>query len=203
MRGSTTTTMGQGAHHLGPSLAPAPHNSLLGRRIGASSLPAPPLVTTLLVQVDGAGDDDCAGDTLAQGVAHCPCRVAAWDATLSERVQCTSTGPGTNDARAVGPLPGTVDSRDCAQALLTTPSQRRQGKRGGRFPTAGEYDTSRLVARRLSRGGRSGLKGDGYAISGLKLSQANCGNGSLTARPAQAKNAIRKNRFRLAIRGAA
>ena len=52
LRGSTTRTMGQGAHHLGSSLAPAPHNSLLGRRIGASSLPAPPLVTTLLVQVD-------------------------------------------------------------------------------------------------------------------------------------------------------
>ena len=49
-------TMGQGAHHLGPSLAPAPHNSLLGRRIGASSLPAPPLVTTRV----GPGD-------LAQG----------------------------------------------------------------------------------------------------------------------------------------
>ena len=46
MRGSTMKTMGQGAHHLGTSLAPALPNSLLGRGIGASSLPAPPLVTT-------------------------------------------------------------------------------------------------------------------------------------------------------------
>ena len=60
---------------------------------------------------------------LAQAVARCPCRVLAWNATLSERVQCTSTGPGTNDACAVGPLPVTVDSRDCTHALRTTPSQ--------------------------------------------------------------------------------
>ncbi len=46
MHGPTATTMGQGAHHLGASLAPAPRNSLSGRGIGASSLPAPPLVTT-------------------------------------------------------------------------------------------------------------------------------------------------------------
>ena len=46
MRGSTATTMGQGAHHLGGSLAPALPNPLLRRGIGASSLPAPPLVTT-------------------------------------------------------------------------------------------------------------------------------------------------------------
>jgi len=46
LRGSTMKTMGQGAHHLRTSPAPAPRNSLLGRRIGASSLPAPPLVTT-------------------------------------------------------------------------------------------------------------------------------------------------------------
>jgi len=39
-------TMGQGAHHVGTSLAPALPNPLLGRGIGASSLPAPPLVTT-------------------------------------------------------------------------------------------------------------------------------------------------------------
>jgi len=39
-------TMGQGAHHLGTSLAPALPNPLLRRGIGASSLPAPPLVTT-------------------------------------------------------------------------------------------------------------------------------------------------------------
>jgi hypothetical protein len=51
-------TMGQGAHHLGTSPAPAPRNPLLGRRIGASSLPAPPLVTTR------AGTD-----VLAQGAA--------------------------------------------------------------------------------------------------------------------------------------
>ena len=41
--------MGQGAHHLGTSPAPAPHNVLLGQGIGASSLPAPPLVTTRAV----------------------------------------------------------------------------------------------------------------------------------------------------------
>ena len=39
-------TMGQRAHHVGTSLAPALPNPLLGRGIGASSLPAPPLVTT-------------------------------------------------------------------------------------------------------------------------------------------------------------
>jgi hypothetical protein len=49
LRGSTTMTMGQGAHHLGTSPAPAPHNVLLGQGIGASSLPAPPLVTTRAV----------------------------------------------------------------------------------------------------------------------------------------------------------
>jgi len=38
--------MGQRAHHVGTSLAPALPNPLLGRGIGASSLPAPPLVTT-------------------------------------------------------------------------------------------------------------------------------------------------------------
>ena len=37
--------------------------------------------------------------------------------------------------------------------------------------------------------------GDGYAISGLKLSQANCGNGSPTARAAQAKNDDCKESF--------
>ena len=52
MRGSTTTTMGQGAHHLGTSPAPALPNPLSRRGIGASSLPAPPLVTTRA----GAGD---------------------------------------------------------------------------------------------------------------------------------------------------
>ena len=46
MRGSTMKTMGQGAHHLGTSLAPALPNPLLRRGIGASSLPAPPPVTT-------------------------------------------------------------------------------------------------------------------------------------------------------------
>jgi hypothetical protein len=39
-------TMGQGAHHLGTSPAPAARNSMSEQRIGASSLPAPPLVTT-------------------------------------------------------------------------------------------------------------------------------------------------------------
>jgi len=38
--------MGQGVHHLGTSLAPALLNPLSRRGIGASSLPAPPLVTT-------------------------------------------------------------------------------------------------------------------------------------------------------------
>jgi len=38
--------MGQRAHHSGGSLAPALPNPLLRRGIGASSLPAPPLVTT-------------------------------------------------------------------------------------------------------------------------------------------------------------
>jgi len=38
--------MGQTAHHFGQSLAPALPNPLLGRGIGASSLPAPSLVTT-------------------------------------------------------------------------------------------------------------------------------------------------------------
>ena len=46
MRGSTMKTMGQGAHHVGTSLAPALPNPLLRRGIGASSLPASPLVTT-------------------------------------------------------------------------------------------------------------------------------------------------------------
>ena len=51
-------TMGQRAHHSGGSLAPALPNPLLGRGIGASSLPASPLVTTR------AG-----ADVLAQGAA--------------------------------------------------------------------------------------------------------------------------------------
>jgi hypothetical protein len=46
LRGSTMKTMGQRAHHLGTSPAPALPNPLLRRGIGASSLPAPPLVTT-------------------------------------------------------------------------------------------------------------------------------------------------------------
>jgi len=46
LRGSTTTTMGHRAHHVGTSLAPALPNALLRQGIGASSLPAPPLVTT-------------------------------------------------------------------------------------------------------------------------------------------------------------
>ena len=55
--------MGQGAHHLGTSPAPAPRNPLLGRRIGASSLPAPPLVTTRAGPgrlAQGAGQRVCA-----------------------------------------------------------------------------------------------------------------------------------------------
>ncbi len=46
MRGSTAMPMGQGAHHLEGSLAPALLDPLSGPGIGASSLPAPPLVTT-------------------------------------------------------------------------------------------------------------------------------------------------------------
>jgi hypothetical protein len=38
--------MGQGAHHLGTSPAPVPRNSMSEQGMGASSLPAPPLVTT-------------------------------------------------------------------------------------------------------------------------------------------------------------
>src|SRR5512137_2513139 len=38
--------MGQGAHHLGMSPAPAARNSMSEQGIGASSLPAPPPVTT-------------------------------------------------------------------------------------------------------------------------------------------------------------
>jgi hypothetical protein len=46
LRGPTMKKMGRGTHHLGRSLAPALTNPLLRRGIGASSLPAPPLVTT-------------------------------------------------------------------------------------------------------------------------------------------------------------
>ena len=58
MHGPTAMTMGQGAHHLGMSPAPAARNSMSEQGIGASSLPAPPLVTTR------AGTD-----VLAQGAA--------------------------------------------------------------------------------------------------------------------------------------
>jgi hypothetical protein len=46
LHGPTATTMGQGAHHLGMSPAPAPRNSMSEQGNGASSLPAPPPVTT-------------------------------------------------------------------------------------------------------------------------------------------------------------
>ena len=46
MHDPTAMTMGQGAHHLGVSPAPAARNSMSEQGIGASSLPAPPLVTT-------------------------------------------------------------------------------------------------------------------------------------------------------------
>ena len=55
--------MGQRAHHVGTSLAPALHNPLLRQGIGASSLPASPLVTTRVGTgglAQGAGQRVCA-----------------------------------------------------------------------------------------------------------------------------------------------
>ena len=76
-------TMGQGAHHLGTSPAPAARNSMSEQGIGASSLPAPPPVTTR------AGTD-----VLAQGAAS-----IAWTAggcgTRSAVAGARHTGHGS------------------------------------------------------------------------------------------------------------
>jgi len=89
LRGSTMKTMGQGAHHLGTSLAPALHNALLRQGIGASSLPASPLVTTR------AG-----ADVLAQGAAS-----IAWTA------RGCSTRSAVAGARHTGHGSARVDER--------------------------------------------------------------------------------------------
>ena len=78
-------TMGQGAHHLGTSPAPAPRNPLLGRRIGASSLPASPLVTTRV-----------GTDVLAQGARQ---RVCAHEAAAPDRWQAAHITMATEGAR--------------------------------------------------------------------------------------------------------
>ena len=64
--------MGQGAHHLGTSLAPALPNPLLGRGIGASSQPAPPLVTTRV----GPGELAHGSTSIAAAAQGCSTRSA-------------------------------------------------------------------------------------------------------------------------------
>jgi hypothetical protein len=108
--------MGQGAHHLRPSLAPALPNPLLRRGIGASSLPAPPRSndatgTGRLAQ----GDDDCANGTWRRGRT-----LAIWPTNCCDvvraRVQDAPVGPETTMLATVArALPERVDSRNRAR----------------------------------------------------------------------------------------
>ena len=66
-------TMGQGAHHLGMSPAPAARNSMSEQGIGASSLPAPPLVTTRA----GAGGLAQGAASIAWAARGCGTRLAS------------------------------------------------------------------------------------------------------------------------------
>jgi hypothetical protein len=120
LRGSTTMTMGQRAHHLGTSLAPALPNPLLGRGIGASSLPAPPLVTTR------AGTD-----VLAQGAAS-----IAWSArgcgTRLAPGYARHTGHGSGRAR-------TADFRGDAELPQRDFRLNRRPGRARRLPEAGRH----------------------------------------------------------------
>src|SRR5207248_1426629 len=79
---------------------------------------------------------------------------------------------------------------------------RYEPKHCGRFLTAGDYDTSRLAARRLSRGVVR-LKGRWLrhqrAESSAKRTMATVAR---LQQPLKRKTTIRKKRFRLAIRGA-
>ena len=69
--------MRQGAHHLQAPLASALHNPLSGRGIGASSLPAPPLVTTRAgtdVLAQGARSDRVGSTRLRHTIGDRPRR---------------------------------------------------------------------------------------------------------------------------------
>jgi len=103
------TTMGQGAHHLGSSLAPALPNPLLRRGIGASSLPAPPLVTTLLVQVDWRRGTTIAPTKLGAGSRTLPMpscgmgrdvvRACAMHIARTRDERCLRRGAATGNGR--------------------------------------------------------------------------------------------------------
>jgi hypothetical protein len=87
-------------------------------------------------------------------------------ATLSGRNAGRTGWTTYNDTRGYGD--GAIKDGLTAATARQRRSRRNNGKSNVAvgFPVAGDYLTSRLAARRLSRGGRSGLKGDGYAISG-------------------------------------
>jgi len=135
--------MGQGAQHLGGSLAPALPNPLLRRGIGASSLPAPPLVTTRVGPgrlAQGAGQRVCT----ARG---CGTRSAAGrayhDGHRGRARRRTPPGVPHPDLRPYRIKPGTIAPGSNEAAATNNRPQRifRLNLRPGR-------------ARRLSEAGR-------------------------------------------------
>jgi hypothetical protein len=122
-------TMGQGAHHLGTSLAPVPRNSLLGRRIGASSLPALPLVTTLLVQVDWRSGTTIAPTKLGAGSRTLPMpscgmgrdivRACAMHIDRTRDEGCLRRGAATEDGRQPRLHASTTDNAIATTAMPT------------------------------------------------------------------------------------
>ena len=124
MRGSTMKTMGQGAHHLGPSLVPVPHNLLLRRGIGASSLPAAPLVTTR-VGADGLAQGPTSIASAAQG---CSTRSAGAGASHTGRGSARIDEPDRQsqyrDLLPCGAVPGAIaPGPDDAAAMHNLPQR--------------------------------------------------------------------------------
>ena len=144
MHGPAAMTMGQGAHHLGMSPAPAARNSMSEQGIGASSLPAPPLVTTRA----GPGELAHGSTPIAAAAQGCITRLTGagarhmghGSARTGEHRQLSQC----RDLDMRGAMPGGLAPGGKAAATMHHPSQRnfrldlRPG-RACRFSEAGRH----------------------------------------------------------------
>ena len=162
MRGSTMKTMGQGAHHLRTSPAPARRNPLLGRRLGASSLPAPPPVTTRA----GPGMLAHGSTPIAAAAQGCSTRSAGVGARHmghgSARTDEHRRLSQCRDLNMHGAMPGGLAPGGKAAAATHHPSQRifrldlRPG-RARRLPEAGRHWAPMARQRATRKARHSGL----------------------------------------------